>query len=297
MTIAACYVASEGVVFGADSTTTIPVYDPATQLSPPHHYTFGQKVFEFGDPGSSTGLITWGLGSLGQLSYRTLIAEVADTAKTQDLPALGDLANLWARVFWAEYVKAYEPLMIRARAIAAKGSAKTTEDCNELDWLFSFSVGFCLGGRWRNGRRPGAFEIMFHPLMTDAPVPGPLAIGSPKFWGCPNLMLRLAYGIDPELYDNILASGKWTGTRDELFALVNRAILGSPQDLPIREAIDLVYASIYTTIKGMKFSHLSPICGGPIEIAVVTTDRPFRWVCHKEMCEAVSEGCFQRTRE
>ena len=61
-------------------------------------------------------------------------------------------------------------------------------------------------------------------------------------------------------------------------------------DLPIREAIDWVHASIYTTIQAMKFSHLAPVCGGPVEIAVITTDRPFRWVRHKRLDAALRQG-------
>ena len=60
--------------------------------------------------------------------------------------------------------------------------------------------------------------------------------------------------------------------------------------LPIREAIDFVHACIYSTIKAMKFSNFSQICGGPIEIAVITSDRRFRWVLHKDWDAAVLEG-------
>jgi hypothetical protein len=60
--------------------------------------------------------------------------------------------------------------------------------------------------------------------------------------------------------------------------------------LPIRDAIDFVYTCIYSTIKALKFSSLQQICGGPIEIAIITTDRPFRWVRHKAFDAAISEG-------
>jgi hypothetical protein len=94
--------------------------------------------------------------------------------------------------------------------------------------------------------------------------------------------------MDQSLFDKVLASGKWIGTPDELFEIVRTGALGQPQNLPLREAIDWTYATVYTTIKGMKFSHLAPVCGGPIEVAVVTTDRPFRWVRHKRLGEAIS---------
>jgi len=66
--------------------------------------------------------------------------------------------------------------------------------------------------------------------------------------------------------------------------------LAQPFDLPIREAIDWVYSSIYTTSQAMKFSHLAPVCGGPVEVAVITTDRPFRWVRHKKLDAGIAHG-------
>jgi hypothetical protein len=111
-----------------------------------------------------------------------------------------------------------------------------------------------------------------------------------RFWGCPNLIDRLIYGLDTLALGAIVNSGKWSGTDQELIDLLMPFCLGQPRDLPIREAIDWVHAAIYTTIKGMKFSHLAPVCGGPVEIAVITTDRLFRWVRHKSFDAAIGEG-------
>ncbi|MCX5674836.1 MAG: hypothetical protein NTX87_07495, partial [Planctomycetota bacterium] len=108
------------------------------------------------------------------------------------------------------------------------------------------------------------------------------------FWGCPNLIDRLLRGMDYPMFSRILESGKWQGTADDLFEVLEEGALGQPYDLPLREAIDWVYASIYTTIKAMKFSHLAPVCGGPIEIAVISSDRPFRWVRHKRLGQAIA---------
>ena len=103
--------------------------------------------------------------------------------------------------------------------------------------------------------------------------------------------------MDPDLFDRILRSGKWTGTPEELFGLVEQGRLGLPRHLPLREAIDWVHASIYTTIKAMKFSHLAHVCGGPIEVAVITSDRRFRWVCHKRLDEAIVSHQTREVRQ
>jgi hypothetical protein len=86
-----------------------------------------------------------------------------------------------------------------------------------------------------------------------------------------------------------MASQQWTGTRAELDTLVSKHALGHPM-LPIRDAIDFVHACVSITIKAFKFSSLSQICGGPIEIAVITTDRKFGWVRHKAWDAAIIEG-------
>ena len=79
-------------------------------------------------------------------------------------------------------------------------------------------------------------------------------------------MERLLYGLDPHDCTSLdSAIGKVASPRHhELVDLAMPHFLGQPLHLPIREAIDWVHASIYTTIKTMKFSHFAPVCGGPV---------------------------------
>src|SRR3990172_1767567 len=76
MSIASTYIVSEGVVFGADSSTTVHVSTPrgkgVVQL-----LTHSQKVFEVGS-NSRLGVCTWGAGSIGNISHRTIVACLAD---------------------------------------------------------------------------------------------------------------------------------------------------------------------------------------------------------------------------
>lgn len=284
MTIAACYLSSEGVVLGADSTSTIFVANPTHSDGSRHHYNFAQKVFEFGQS-STLGLVTWGLGGLKDISYRTLIAEVMD----HDSAAAGmkEIVDEWISAVWSAYATGFSAQLKEAQSLAKQQSLTSAEQ-QQLGNLLALTVGFCIGGRWKQSRRPEAFEVVFTPLLNEKPAPAPITPGHAKFWGCPNLIQRLLYGIDSSLASDILHSGKWTGNQQDLFQLISNHTLGQPSNLPLRDAIDWVYSSIYATIKGMKFSHLPSVCGGPIEVAVVTTDRPFRWVRHKRLDEAIS---------
>jgi hypothetical protein len=129
--------------------------------------------------------------------------------------------------------------------------------------------------------------MAFQPLQGK-PTPVKLAM-TWSFWGAPNMIQRLIFGRDANLRDGLLASGKWSGTAADLDSFLSRYQLATPL-LPIRDAIDFTHACIASTIKAMKFSNLPQICGGPIEIAVITTDRRFRWVHHKDWDAAIMEG-------
>lgn len=289
MTIAACYLSSEGVVFGADSTTTMYVsgFGPSAPQSE-HHYNFAQKIFQIGE-NSTLGMTMWGMGNLPTRSYRTLIAQFADSLVSQGAQTMEDIANRWNHFFWNAYSTELTDQLQRGQWLEGQPT-RTSEEQAELDFLLqAFSGGFCIGGYLMHDRRPAAFEVCYNPTLTNPADVTQLQVGTPVFWGCPNLINRLLLGIDEGLIFSIFRSDKWTGSPEELGGLIQPYCLGRPFDLPIREAIDWVHASIYTVIKTMKFSHLAPLCGGPIEIAVITSDRQFRWVRHKRFDVAIGE--------
>jgi hypothetical protein len=157
----------------------------------------------------------------------------------------------------------------------------------DLDLHQSLFCGFCIGGHVLPHRSPEAYELRFHAAMSHPEPPIALEMGRAKFWGWQNLIERVLWGVDDRVFGAVLSSGKWTGTNAELAQVLLSQSLGQPYDLPLREAIDWVHASIYTTIKAMKFSHWKPYCGGPIEVAAISTDRRFRWVRHKNFGAAL----------
>jgi hypothetical protein len=279
MTIAACYLSPEGVVFGADSTTTLAN----------HYYNYAQKIFEIGESGSTLGVVMWGLGGLGDLSYRTLIARFAVHNSKHPTASVQEIATRFGQFFWPEYQARMAALLARFHHLAAQAQLTPDEQTERANLLQGLSGGFCLGGNLRHDPAPSAFAITYGPTFPS-PVVQAIPVHVPMFWGQPNLLHRLAVGIDEELFRSILQSGMWVGTPDDLLSLVNPRRLAIPGILPIRESIDWLHGSIYATIKLMKFSQLAPACGGPVELAVVTTDRPFRWVRHKRFDAAIPYG-------
>lgn len=292
MTIAMCYMSPEGIVLGADSTSSA-TFNPGGF----HFFNHNQKLFQLGE-NSTLGVLTWGLGGLGDISYRTILAYLSDDLAAKPPQSVEEATQRFAAQFWKSYSDVLKAEIARAAALNAKPAFDPADPTNaanraeaeeqELRELISgFYVGFCVAGYVLPDRTPKAFQVGFTVLMAAAPQPSEIL--QTNFWGAPNMILRLMKGWDGDLRSSLLSSGHWSGTPAELDQVLNKNALELPQ-LPIRDAIDFVHACIHSTIKALKFSSLSQICGGPIEIAVITTDRRFRWVRHKEWDAAISEG-------
>jgi hypothetical protein len=253
-----------------------------------------QKLFELGED-STVGVITWGLGGLMNASYRTLLAILADDIKNNPPASLEEIVGRWKQQFWTAY--STDPLLILYRGLDQKPThdpanplSRTVEEENQYRrFKESLVVGFCIAGYWQRLRTPAAYSLLFDPTATSPPAETKIAVNAYCFWGVPNMMKRLIWGVDDNLKHNILKSGMWTGTGADFDALAAQSFLGHPI-LPIRDAVDFVHSCIFSTIKAMKFSQFSQVCGGPIELAVITSDRKLRWVRHKPWDAALMEG-------
>jgi hypothetical protein len=286
----------EGVVLGADSTTSVPI-STGPGLFGFHYLNHNQKLFQLGE-NSTVGVVTWGLGGLASASHRTLLGLLSDSIQSHAPADVKEIADRWATQFWKIYIA--DPLVVQFRTILNKQpynpsnptdpNARTEEEDKNIPiFTRNLFVGFIIAGYWLPDRTPVGFQIPFDPMSSAAPSPQPILLGNYFYAGAPNIIKRLINGADDNLKDSIKSSGKWTGNDADLVALLNQFILFHP-NLPIRDAIDFVHSCIQSTIKALKFSNMFQVCGGPIELAVITSDRRFRWVRHKQWDSAIIEG-------
>ena len=284
-----CYLLSEGVVLGADSTSSI-------TTGSFHYFNHNQKLFEIGQ-NSTLAIVTWGLGNLESQSHRTIIADFADSLQANPPSNVKEVADRYADYFYSiysidGYLDMYSELDKKTTwdaSVPASTSMRTEQEQEVYDALTCGLVGgLCIGGRAGASRKPEAFEMLFEPLK-GRPTVQPIPMGQYRFWGVPNMADRLICGADGPTRDTIVNSPFWHGTRADIDTLLATHHLHHPP-LPIRDAIDFVHMCIHSTIKALKFSVFSQVCGGPIEICAITTDRPFRWVKHKLWDAALREG-------
>ncbi len=264
MTIAVAYLTSEGVVFGTDSTTTVGSHRGGVgQL-----LNYAQKLFEVGE-NSRFGICTWGAGKIEDVSHRTLIARLADELDLEKAK-VSDVTDAFKNIVAKEY-----------------GDGKKTK-----------KVGYLVGG-WNPGTHlPECYHILFD--VNNQPKCNPMNIGEAIFFGCPEFSIRVFRGFDSKLPQRLfielkkrkitVEKGKFVDVFNEAFDKAVAPLTSTGfRDLPIREAIDFVHTYLHITIKAFKFRTGPPICGGPIEIAFISTDRKFRWVCHKSFERAIYE--------
>ena len=281
-------------MLGADSTASAFISQSGF-----HYLNHNQKLFEVGSD-STLGVVTWGLGSIANLSHRTQIALLDDDLKANPAATVLEAANRFGRQIQPTYQATYGAELAQCQTLSVKPpydpslaspspAARTKDEESEFNNLrLGLSLGFCLAGFITPNRSASAAIVQFDPANGGAASVAPLS-GIAGFWGAPKIFERLIKGRDPEVRNDILSSGKWSGSEQDLDGILQKQELNH-LTLPIREAVDFVHVCIYTTIKAMKFSAMSQICGGPIELATITTDRKFRWVRHKEWDSAILDG-------
>ncbi len=273
MTIAMCYLSPEGVVLGADSTSSA-LISPGPGMSGYHYFNYAQKLYQLGEE-STAGVLNWSLGGFVTKSYRTLIAEHADDLRSKPAKNLAEVADRWCTRFWDEYSSGFigqyvelckdldskKPFDQLARS--ADPATRTREEEDQYQSLkFGLVAGTCVGGYWPPDRTPAAYWMMFDPL-SGKPEVQTIDMLTYRFWGAPNPIKRLIFGSDDDLKSAIMASGKWNGTEDELNAILDQQQLAHGI-LPIRDAIDFVHACIYSTTKARNFRIFSKLSVVPL---------------------------------
>jgi len=184
MTIAMCHLSSEGVVLGADSTSST-VISPSPGFSGYHYFDYNQKLFELGE-NATFGVLTWGLGTLGIKSHRTVFALASDALQASPPKSTLDAASSLCDIAWDEYSKgSLASLIQQCKILATKKdfdpnaanpdpSARTKDEEALFQQLKTGLVpGFCIGGYAMPGRIPEAYWFVFDPLGAK-PLPIPI---------------------------------------------------------------------------------------------------------------------------
>lgn len=254
MTIVASVKVRDGLVLGTDSMTQIIGSDAEGQLIFVKSYKHARKLFELTP--HRAGVMTWGLGNIGDHSIEGLVREVR--------PSLDD--GLTVGEITAKFFEFIQPRWQDAVAAADNPAV--------------FQLGFCVAGY-----SPDAHFAELHEFELPRDSEPTVASAQETFglqWrGIDSPLIRLVKGWDPRILHSLAEAG--FDAEKILSILGPLEWFFSQPGMPLQEAINLVEFLLSTTAGVSAFVDTNPTCGGPLQIATILPDRGFTWITRREL--------------
>ena len=273
MTIAVAVKVNDGLVLAADSTVAVhggPAGQPPGVLKT---YNYGRKLSQIKD--YPIGTLSWGISLLGSRTIESLISEYEF-----GLPSASNKAAQEFKVREiADGLRAF--LLERYEAQHGPLSPGTQPSLGVLVSGYSDGVYF-----------PEQYLFEF-PVTPDLQVRRPdKENGEPSFgvdwFGLTDAITRIIKGADPRmgaalaerLQISVEEAWQWLGQFEYPIAF---------EGMPLQDAIDLAVYLVEMTIGRYRFAVGAPVCGGEVDVAVITP-RGFTWVYRKSWHAARQGG-------
>lgn len=265
MTICVSVRIPEGLILAADSMVTLEgtVNTPkGPQMGVLQTFEFANKLTRIKD--YPIGVMTWGIASISNRSIPSLIMEWEhDLPSLEHNPtfAVRDMADALQRFIAGRYDKVYPATAKRPSLGVFIGGYSHSQ-------FFSDQF-FC---EWPN-------KITWQEVRPNKPD------GSPDFganwFGQTDALSRLIHGYDKAGINELMKRGadktivqKW---RDDHVSELPLVFDG----MPLQDAVDFANYAVQLTIGRFRFAIGVPVCGGNVDIAVITPNA-FQWAQRKQ---------------
>lgn len=260
MTICVAVKVAEGLVLAADSTIIVqgPIATPnGQQTGIIQTFEFANKVTRIKD--YPVGVMRWGIDSINSRSIHSLIMEFEHGYKR-----CGENDGYTVHQIVGDLIS-----FIHARYDAAfpSGSGKPI-------------LGLFVGGFSNKSFFADEFKYDFSADSTPIVVRQNTPYGVPDFganwYGMTDALVRLFQGYDVDALNELVRRGvdpqiisQWITDQVPALKIVFDA-------MPLQDAVDFAEYAVQLVIGRFRFGQGLPLCGGDIDIAVITPDR-FRW--------------------
>lgn len=267
ITIAITIQVDDGLVFAADSASTILQQSPTGGLFAANVYDNANKISNL-SKGLPVGVVTWGAGSIGSASISTIVKDFRtelDNDKTfqRDQYTIEDVANRFYNFIYTDrYVPAFSNWPNKpALGLLIGGYSRPSNFCEQ--WMIEVSQGGDCNGPYRIFGEDGSGSISWN--------------------GQEEPLYRLIRGYSSAFPLILKQVGLDDPTVEKVMNLAQSS-LQSPlviSAMPIQDAIDLAEFLVDYTAKYYRFTPGAQTVGGPIEIAAVTKHEGFKWIKRK----------------
>lgn len=265
MTICIGIKVNDGVVFVADSATTLlSPYGDGSQFGV-RVYNHADKVFNLyrGQPIVS---MTCGLGNFGNESIATISKCIRDKLMSEDsgIDPMDYTIQSIAEFAYQEFKRRYDPL---------DATIKTHS-----------SFEYFIAGFPTNSNRSEIWKIVFSNGETPEPVMLVNSDNSDIIWaGQPEACIRLILGVSSQTRFVLQSTGLSEEQSEQLQQSIMSASL-SPflvPSMPMPDAISLAEFLASTTVNFVKFMPGADTVGGSLDIATITKYEGFKWIKRK----------------
>jgi hypothetical protein len=270
MTIAISVKVNDGVVLATDSASTIIMQDPSGNIAIQNVYKSADKIFNL-DKSRPIGVMTWGIGSIGNESVATLMKDLRARITGQDTDHTDWKLGKDATVLqFAEAVKKF--LYNEKYQTAFK------------DWIEKPALGFLVAGFSPKQSIAEEYQIDIIGGRCFDPRPVRPQQEPGIVWnGEPEAITRLILGYSPHLLNVLLRDFKFSPEQTQKLQEIRGQVAAqvATAAMPIKDAIDLAEFLVETTIKFSRFSPGPTTVDGPVELAVITKHEGFKWIRRK----------------
>jgi hypothetical protein len=264
MTICVSVKVGEGLVLAADSAVVLEgIFN--TPVGPQQgilqNFEFANKVTHFKD--YPIGVLNWGLGSINARSIQSLIMEFEYSYQS-----INDNTNYTVKQIADNLLD-----FIKTRYDAGFPTDPKP------------NLGILVGGYSANHFFPEKYVYEF-PISKEFSLVRPdRPDGTPDFganwFGMTDALIRLVLGFDPNAINELVNRGVNKAIVEQW---VKDGVASLPlifDGMPLQDAIDFAEYAIQVVIGRFRFGLGPPLCGGDIDIAVITPNA-FRWARRKQ---------------
>lgn len=301
MTIAVSIKVGEGLVLAADSTASH--FSQGTLVQSYHH---ARKLLQLSD--FPVGVMTYGLGNIAGRNLESLVAEFergigrVDTAGNYSVEQLSQRLHdfILAKYDVTYPAPALLPPPPAQDATAAASGAPPPDGAAAPDAGDGAApapaqpaanddrplLGVVVGGYSHNEFFPDSFQFAIPGMPVSEIWPDVAAhqLYGVRWWGQTAPIERIYLGCDLSGFiewfvDNGVSVADALAYYGQLRDRIMWPIIY--EGMPIQDAIDLAVYLVNVTIGHSRFAVGPPVCGGPIDVATITSTG-FRWVKRKD---------------
>jgi hypothetical protein len=267
MSIVACVKVYDGIALGADSATQITGRDPHGNINVLKVYQNATKIFQFQD--APVGILTYGIGNIGEKSIETLLREYNINHKIE----AGNFSSN-DKQYTVQNIS--QGLLQYFRGLYEQQFTAIPQEQKPI-------LGLYIAGYSENESLGEEFEFVIPKDGTHKVVRPPGQFGA-SWRGISVPFSRLYFGIDPRVEERFTQMG-----RQDVIPIINQlknefSSKVIYNGMPIFDAIKFVEFILLTTIKLAYFEIGAPSCSEPIDLAVIK-DGKFTWKQKKELKE------------